>query len=231
MITLRAKVDTSQYGAMCRELAKACDVPPEEALTKETGKVLEQAVKNTKAADTSKIKSRFDQAKFSLQPAGLYSPRRKARRHPRRGGKILYNLSYRYPNSLWGAIQTARRADLQRILKARGLAKRSWYEIAEKLGIKIEVPGYVKNAIASTGRTYEDVIGEKIHEAASARIHIENSQPTVNLIGGEEALQKAIDGRVSFFLNNLQRDVFQHLEQIVRKYPGIRLDAWKIYGG
>ncbi len=225
-MSLTLKVDTSAFSAMIHEFSAALDHPPEEVLKEEVGKVLEKAADNTAAASAEKIRSRAQSARFSLQPGSLYTPKRRIRRHPRQGGKVVYNLSWRYPNALWSRMSAARLRDVKRKLKARGLAKQSWVLIADKLGIDIKVPGYVRAAVASTGKTYnEDTEVTQKMSGSSVFIHIENSQPTVNAIGGDEALQKAIDGRVDFFITNVKHGVFNHLNSIASKYPGVKITA------
>lgn len=216
-------VDTSLFTQMCRELAQRCDKPPETALREETGKIFTQTIRNTDAADIGKIKRRSEQARFALQPTTLYSPRNPGRRHLK-SGRVAYNLAYHYPNALWRAIQQARAKDLEERIAARGLAKRSWFIIAELLGLAVEAPGYVKAAKPRGGREYpQDEKVRVIRESGLMGYEFENSQPTVNAIHGEVALQRAIDGRVQFFLKNVSKDVFDSLAAVAKKYPGMEV--------
>ncbi len=206
-MNIAVDLDTSLFTQMCRELARKCDVPPTEALREETGKILSKAIDNTDAADVSKIKAHSANAKFT-----------------KFNGK-LYNLAHHYPNTLWRAIQAARLKDLAARLAARGLAKQSFYKIGEILGLAVEAPAYVKKAVASTGKQYNDEKGRTIREKGFVGYEFETSQPTVNAIGGERALQQAIDGRVLFFLKNIEKDVFKNLDTIAKKYPGVTVSG------
>lgn len=221
-----ATIDTRNFNAMVRELSRKADVPSEEVLVHEVGRVLEAAVEFTPALQVSKLRSRSESARFSSQPASLYSPKRG--RHGvklTKNGFITYYLENRYPNALWSAIAARRKASLAAKLRARGLAKKSWWEIARALGITIKVPSYVTAAVPTTGKTYDNVSVSLSRSAGKLQITIENAQPTVNLIGGARALQRAIDGRTKFFIQNVGRGVFDDVAKIVRKYPGMKATA------
>ena len=208
---------------MVKDLARRLDAPPDEVLKEEVGKVLEKAIQDTPVMDTGKARRRFDAARFTAQPETLYEPKYRLRRHPK-NNKILYNLTYKYPGELWSAITEARAADLKKKIAARGLAKQSWLKIARMLGLSVHAPSYVENAVATTGKTYdEDETAEVQRTSGGVNYHFENSQPTVNAIGGEEALQAAMDGRTLFFVNNIERGVFEDLGQAAKKYPGVKV--------
>lgn len=222
-----AIIDTSKFNAMIRELSRKAEVPDDQVLVHEIGKVLEATIANTPALKVSKLRARTEAALFSAQPASLYSPKRGRRGVSlTKNGFIPYYLRNRYPDALWNAIAARRTASLRRALKARGLAKKSWWEIAKALGLTIAVPGYVTSAIPSTGRTYQGNTKVSVARAsAKLQIKIENAQPTVNLptVGGTRALQRAIDGRTKFFIQNIGRGVFNDLEKIAKKYPGMKV--------
>ncbi len=219
------EVDTTDFSAMCSELSAKLGAPIETVLREEVGRVLSKTVENTDAADADKIRRHSEQATNSLQPASLYAPKRTGRRHLK-GGKVLYRLSWRYPDALWSAIKTRRAIDLGKRLKARGLAKRSWYRLGQLLGVKVDAPAYVKKAVAMTGKIYpEDERATVKRSEGEITFIIENAQPTVNAINGEQALQSAIDGRVSYFVINTINDVFEDLSKAAKKYPGIKVNA------
>ncbi len=222
-----ATIDTSKFNAMVRELARKANAPDDEILSYEVGKVLEATVQFTPALQVSKLRSRTEAALFSMQPASLYTPKR-GRRSVKisKNGFIAYYLQNRYPNALWSAISARRKASLARALRARGLAKKSWWEIARLLGITIKVPNYVPIAVASSGRSYPgNVSAKRLRPAAKLQITIENAQPTVNIpqVGGARALQRAIDGRTKFFIQNVGRGVFDDVAKIAKKYPGVKV--------
>jgi hypothetical protein len=201
------KIDTRAFNSMCRELAQKANVPDEVTLVAEVGKVLEKAIEYTPAASRSNIQARFDNKQFTT-----YS------------SKVYYLLN-RYPDALWGNIDSRRKKDLSARLRAIGLSKKSWIDIAQRLGINVKAPAYARNAVARTGKNYQNVKTSISRQKGKLTIGIFNSQPTVNLpsVGGRRALQAAIDGRVKFFLGQMALKTFDDAAKIAKKYPGIRV--------
>ena len=216
------KIDTRQFEEMVKELSRRLDEPPMEVLREEVGKVLEKTIADTPAMDVGKTRRRFDAARFTAQPETLYEPKYRLRRHPK-DNKVLYNLTYRYPSQLWSAITEARTKDFKKKLAARGLAKQSWLKIGEMLGLGVKAPGYVMSAVPTTGKQYSDEDAQIERKAGGINYHFENSQPTVIELNGERILQRAMDGRTLFFVNNLSRAVFDDLAQAAKKYPGVKV--------
>ena len=201
------QIDTRAFNSMCRELAKKANVPDETVLVAEVGKVLEKAIEYTPSATRSKIQSRYDNAQFTTYH-----------------GKIYYLLN-RYPDAVWGGITARRKTDLIARLRAIGLSKKSWIDIAAALGIRVKAPSYARNAIARTGRTYQNVKTTISRQKGKLTIGIFNSQPTVNspFVNGRRALQAAIDGRVKYFIGQMALKTFDDAAKIAKKYPGIRV--------
>lgn len=221
----RLVVDTTRFNQMVREISRRANVPDEETLTHEVGKVLEQTIRNTKSATVSSIRASSENAKVTMQPEELYTPR-----SPRIGvkvtrtGSIAYWLGNRYPNDLWSRIVSRRKASLVDRLKARGLARRSWLDIAKKLGLTINFPGYVAIAIPRTGKEHPENTRVQLQkQSGKLQISFQNSQPTVNRIGGNAALQAAINGRYKFFLTQMAKGTFNDIAKIAKKYPGMTI--------
>lgn len=219
------EVDTSRFSEMCSALSVMMTAPPEQVLREEVGKVLSKAIENTDAAEIESIRRSSESATHSMQSASLYTPKNPARRHLRKG-RVIYNLKWRYPDALWSSIRTARAIHLGKRIAARGLAKRSWYSLGQRIGVKVEAPAFVKKAVASTGKIYPEDAAATVNRG-NGRIEyiIENSQPTVNAIGGAQALQRAIDGREKYFWINIEKGVFESMDKVVKKYPGITTHA------
>jgi hypothetical protein len=152
-----SRVDTLAFNAMCRQGARMAAVPYERFVKNEVGKVLEAAAKFTPAVQVNRLRLRYENAQYSAQPRTLYTPKRPTGATLTKRGYVKYFLANRYPNTLWSAISARRKARLLKLLGARGLAKKSWWKIANALGIKISVPAYVGRAVASTGQEYDDV--------------------------------------------------------------------------
>ena len=218
------KVDTRAFIQMTRELAARAGVPDEDAMVAEVGKVLEGAIRNTEQGSKAKIASFFKNAEYTAQPASLYSPSSgRSGVVISGGGKVTYNLSYRYPNALWAAITDRRNKSFFAKVAAIGLSKKSWYELGRRLGLTLKGGRFVK-AIASTGKQYPENTATKIERQKSKlQITIYNSQPTVNRTGGERALQAAVDGRVKYFLGQMALGTFNKAATIAKQYPGITI--------
>lgn len=221
----QVKVDTRTFIQMTRELAAKAGVPDETAMVAEVGKVLEGWVRNTPAATKQSIALRFKNATFSMQPAGMYSPKSgRSGVNVTKSGFIPYYLRNRYPDALWAAMTERRSKSFFAKLAAIGLAKGSIVKIARQLGLTIKAPSYARKAIASTGKQYPENTSIKI-ERGKFRLQISffNSQPTINSIGGARGLQVAIDGRVKAFLYAIGKGTFSSAAKIAAKYPGIKI--------
>jgi hypothetical protein len=219
---MEVTIDTTRFEEMCEALAAEIHVPIDNIVREELGRVLSKTIENTDAADVSKIKNKSENARLSMQRASIYQPQRPSRRKLVQGNFVLYDLSHHYPDALWQAIQRSRAMDVAKRLKARGLAKQSWWLMGQKLGLTVDAPAYVKKAKATTGREYSE--DEKVSQRVSSdevSYTMDNYQPTVNAINGEEAIERAIDGRMGYFMENLRRGVFDNLERIALKYGGV----------
>lgn len=219
-----SKIDTRFFNQACRSIAKAAQRPPEAVVRAEVGKVIESALKNTRAAKVSKIRGRYRD--FYGLPQGAYTTKHRRRASISVNGFVIYPLKgRRYPNELWALISRRRTQSLLKRLRARGLAKQSWLRLAEQLGVEIAHPGYVNRAIPSTGTAHPENTSVQI-ERGPGRILIttNNAQPTVVAIDGG-AFQRAIEGRAKFYSKNVQLGVFDDVTKIARQYPGLKAAA------
>lgn len=221
----QVKVDTRVFIQMTRALAAKAKVPDEIVMVAEVGKVLEGWTRNIKAATKQNIALRFKNAIYSMQPAGMYSPKNgRSGVNVSKNGFIAYHLRNRYPDALWAAMTERRSKSFFAKLAAIGLAKGSIIKIARQLGLTIKAPAYAAKAIASTGKQYPENTSVKI-ERGNGRLQISffNSQPTINMIGGARGLQVAIDGRVKAFLYAVGKGTFSSEAKVAAKYPGIKI--------
>jgi hypothetical protein len=229
-MNVSAQVNTKGFEAACFALAKVTGRSIEKVVNTEMTKLLESAMGYTKAASVSGIRKRHDAHKFVSLPANAYTPstpaglRSRAQAKIDAHGNLLYFLGNNYPPALWNVIDRKRKADLERELHARGLAKKSWLYVARALKIPLTAPGYVAKAIPTTGREYpQNITARKLIDNNKVIVSFLNAQPTVNAIGGKRALQNAINGRVKFFLANMKTGVFNSMQEIAKKYPGLKL--------
>ncbi len=223
----------TNFNAMCRSLGQMTGAGFEKAVEYEAAKVMEAAVRLTPAAKLGVVRAKHDNAGFSAQPETLYTPQsasgRKVRAAARRiGGKLLYDLTHRYPDALWAAISERRAAHLKAIIAARGLSKRTWVQLARLFGFEITAAGFVKKAVpahAPEAAFLGNMRFRRLGSRSTFTLFIENAQPTVNKIGGEFILQRAMNRRVNFFRQNLKRLVFESAAAVAKRYPGVRTTA------
>lgn len=203
-------IDTRNLNSALHSLARYSGAAIEDVVEFEAGKILEGAIRHTDAATVSKIRDHENNRDFRTLDAGH--------------GRKTYNLNWRFPDAVWNKIEAARKASLERKLKARGLSKQSWQMLADLLGLIVKAPAYVRRAIASTGQRYpQNAAVRKSRTADKFGIFLSNKQPTVGAINGRTALLKAINGRVAYFRTSLRKGVFTDLAKIAARYKGLRL--------
>lgn len=215
------KVKTAQLNAMFEQLSTLSATPHEKVVKSEVGSILEKTLANTKVASVSRIRNRYKD--FVPMGQNAYSPARTRRSGNVIGSNLIYYMQNRYPNALWSRLNARRVQLINRARAARGLARQSWLQIANELGIKINAPGYVATAIAKTGKTYKNVTTSTKVSKNKIEIRISNGQPTVNATGGARALQRAIQGRIKFFEKNASLSVFADIKKIAKAYPGLKI--------
>jgi len=185
------------------EIAKAAGVTYEQVVKSETQKILEAAARNTIAAQVKLI-----EANERAQPVRFMN------------GKI-YFMNNRYPDALWAQLQAKVKRSIQVSKEARGLSKKSWKQLAERLGFDIDVPGYVAAATTKNGDYPEDAKARENREGSDFSITLQNARtysPSVY-----DAIRKAMNGREKFFKENLKTGVFKSIETIAAKYPGLKM--------
>lgn len=118
--------------------------------------------------------------------------------------------------------------------KAAGLARQSWVQIADDLGIILEdVPGggasaaaiaKARTALASNGQSYVNGIGTPAYvENKSFVATMKNSLPYNVKAGLDSILTSTLAGRAKFFEQNVARGVFNSQAETVKKYPWLKL--------
>lgn len=174
---------------------------------------------------------------------GLMWYRTKQGRFQLAGDMRLPSGSYRwsnlhFPNLDWpGMVEGAEKAARHlrdRVPAARqaiGLARQSWVQIADAIGIALEsVPGgrlsaaglaKARAAIASNRRSYVNGTGTEHTRAQTYFVELVNRLPYGTGIGLDRVLIRNVNARVRFFEQNLRRGVFDKLSTLARAYPGI----------
>jgi len=233
------KIDTTAFNRMCRQMADLTCTPFEQIVQYEAAKVLEGAAAKTTSASISKIKSADEKMPFKFCPVDMYLPKvtYEGRGGPthifgsaRRvvSGMVNYCLSNRYPDLLWSLIQDNRLRSVKAKIGARGLSKKSWWELGKTFGVQIKIPAYAKKAKPSDGKEHPgNVHSTKTGAGAQFTLHVVNSQPTVNNpgVGGSRVIQVAITGRAKYFERNVCHKVFESVAAVAKKYPGVKVAA------
>jgi hypothetical protein len=109
----------------------------------------------------------------------------------------------------------------QAILAARGLAKKTWMQIADALGLDVQAAGYVRNA-RYRGREFVEGFATKIVQQSSYIIEMVNSNPLVcGKLDGNAIIARALAAREKAFDYDMTNGVFDDIKRRVQRYPGI----------
>lgn len=226
-MTPELDIDLTAFNRMCNDLARLTGRPFENVVKYEAVKVLEKASVYSKAAQVARIKAHFEKGLFRTYSEDMYTPRYPRRARSLHGGQLIYYLGNHYPDMLWGLIEKAQSISLAAALAARGLAKKSWDELARSFGFKIVLPAYASRARPSDGKTYpHDVSSHQQGDGARYSLHVVNAQPTINTSGaqGHRAFARAVHGRVKYFDQNVGHHVFTAAAAVAKKYPGVTVN-------
>lgn len=118
---------------------------------------------------------------------------------------------------------------------AIGLARQSWIQIADAIGIKLEsVPGggisaaglaKARNAIASDGRAYSNGQAAEFQTNQTYIAELVNSLPYGRKAKLDRVLVRRINGRAAFFAKNVKLGVFNSVSKILAAYPGFKVSV------
>lgn len=117
--------------------------------------------------------------------------------------------------------------------KTIGLARQSWVQIADTLGIRLEdvrgggtlsAAGIAKAraAIASNGQQYANGLGTLERTQYDTIITLTNRYPAGHRIGMDRTLQNVLVGQVRYFEKNLELGVFNTIAGTIRAYPFLK---------
>ena len=150
------------------------------------------------------------------------------------GEKTFHDMNgfFRWSNERWNRYQLFladmrnKAHDVKAAVRASGLAKASWLQIAMNLGIGDMVyppaPAYVHEARPSNGRVYVNGTARRFESPTEFYVEIANDNPTVvGRLDGAGILQKAINGRIGAFETNLAKGVFEDLKVRASRYKGV----------
>lgn len=118
--------------------------------------------------------------------------------------------------------------------RASGLARQSVIQIADSIGIRLEsVPGSglspaavakARMAIATDGMSHVNGYGsEDESNAGKYFVSLVNQYPWQAKAGIDSGLLRAMSGEVGYFRQNMNRGVFDSLQNTARAYPWMKL--------
>lgn len=136
-----------------------------------------------------------------------------------------YLLTNRYPDSLWGEINTFRKESLAKKLAARGWTKASWYYLGLKIGYDLPAPAFVKKAKVKNHLGPESVSAIKQTTRHGFGLTIENHSPLLRFdtTNGAKAFFSAIAGRIGHYKKTLALGVFNDVKKVAQAYPGLNI--------
>lgn len=153
------------------------------------------------------------------------------------GGRSFQNAQ-RMLAKLKARTKAEKKKEMDARLRARGLTKRSWLQIAERLGIenlvRIGEKSFVMRATPRNGKIYENGRGFVFRGAAQLFIQIENDFPILlkktrvksgkrsSTVDGWNILQRAINTRINAFRREAWDGVKADLSLAVKRYPGLK---------
>ena len=193
------------------EIARSAGVTYEQVVKSETQKILEAATRNTLAAQVQKIEADINSR--IVRTVGGKKYLMKGHPDAPRG--------WRLRDDVWAAVQAQIAASRKRRKEARGLSKKSWKQLAERLGFNVDVPGYVAAATTKNGDYPDDARATETRKGADFSITLSNSRTYSSSV--YDAIRKAMNGREKFFQENLKQGVFKSIGEIAAKYPGLNL--------
>lgn len=129
---------------------------------------------------------------------------------------------FRYGEPRWARYQ-AFLSDLKNkqvpVQMVLGRAAKSWVQIAESLGLSINVPGYVRNAAPFKGRHYVNGTSRRFRTFNGALLEIRNTNPVLlGTIDGAHILRTSIKGREKYFYHGISDAYIANVKETAMRY-------------
>ena len=205
-------------GAM-RQLARLTGRSFRDVVRAEARSIFEVASRRIRSAKVSEIRKNVEERPFVPIEQDFYSARDRAGVRVTANGFIKYSTDNRYPDQLWAEMQRRKKASIARRIKARGLSRKSMLQVAQSLGMKINVPGYVQSA-SKDGKDYPD--NARASESGTSAYTISGQVTRTYDRSIFSAFRSAMRGRTAYFRRNLRNGVFKSAKDIGQKYPGLK---------
>ena len=213
----------SDFTRAMREMSKITGASFQDIIRAETQSILEAAVKKTKAAQVKLIERSVKETRVRTVNGKTYLTNTSSSWRSPSWWTPQAPKGWKLPGAVWAAIQKQIKDEIAITKGARGLAKKSWMQVAQKLGITISVPSYVEKAKTEKGDYPEDATGTEKTDGSSFFIEITNSRTYSGSV--RDAIRAAMRGRTNFFKKNLRLGVFKKTSDIAAKYPGLKATA------
>jgi len=197
------QIDDRNLTNSLRALAKLTGASFRDVIRYETGKIMESAVKKTRSAQVQLIEKNARSAKVRTLPNGK-----------------TYLMRWKMPDAVWAAILRQISNTIKRRKAARGLAKKSWKQVAASLGITVSVPAYVAKA-ASRGNDYPSNATARENKSGN-NFFISGTNERTYDPSIVKALRASMGARLSYFRRNLKNGVFKTARETAARYPGLR---------
>lgn len=159
------------------------------------------------------------------------------------GGQSFRPMNYHWKNPVWSdiqeitedvAIQARKKIPAGR--KAAGLARQSWLQIADALGIDIstvqgggtlsaEGIAKARAAIATSGRPHTNGVGQVLGDREKTQVNLINRLPYGGAIGFDQTLLGVISGRAKYFTQSYAHGAFDTIGKTARAYPWLKVRA------
>jgi hypothetical protein len=158
-------------------------------------------------------------------------------------GQSFRPMNYHWRNPTWTDIQDITediaiqsRRKMQRGRRAAGLARQSWVQVADGLGIDIlKVQGggtlsaagiqKARAALATTGRAHRNGTGSVLGDGVRTQVTLINRLPYGIPIGFDRLLLGVMAGRAKYFHASYAKGAFDTMTKTARAYPWLRVKA------
>lgn len=144
-------------------------------------------------------------------------------------GKTFHPMTefFRYGQPRWLRYQQML-ADLRNkqieVRMVMGRAAQSWVQMGESLGVRMDVPGYVRNATPFKGKSGR-ITGSsrKIRSINGAILEMTNINPVLmGTIDGALILQKSIRGRLQYFKRGVTEGYIADVRATAARFQGLK---------
>lgn len=240
------RLDTTGFSKVCEDLAKISGKTFKETVRVQTGLVLKAMIKKTPAANKKKIAMRALKVKqlergylknpdntWLINSEKKYPGTHWLRKISQKTGKLTAYIDgpkRRWSNQTWTAYEeskarwTAKLSDFeQKVLAARGFAKRTWLKIAEDLNLETiaKAAGYVKTARSRGRKKHDNGDGKQKESGDTFFTLIINRYRYFGMIKFKRKFQAVIDSRRTAFEIEMEHGLFEDIKLRAKRYPGL----------